>query len=157
MADSEKLSLYRAIAEGGYEASVLATYAMNFPFYERVVLRRLQAAGCRHNILIADGGQCGRALESAQTGPQFCGSDYLLLPVQSAASFHPKFVMLLGKRGARLILGSHNVTLAGFGLNREIATALACSAEGRRPQPPRPCGGSFALGPPSSPKRSGTL
>ena len=101
MADGEKLSLYHAVAEGGYEAAVLATYAINFPFYERVVLRRLQAARCRHNILIADGGQCGRELESAQTGPQFCGSDYLLLPVRSAASFHPKFVMLVGKRGAK--------------------------------------------------------
>jgi hypothetical protein len=130
LADSEKLSLYHAVAEGGYEAAVLGTYAVNFPFYERVVLRRLQAAGCRHNILIVDGGQCGRELASPQTSPQFCGSDYLLLPVQSAASFHPKFVMLLGKRGGRLILGSHNVTLAGFGLNREISTALTCAADG---------------------------
>lgn len=129
MADSEKLSLYRAVAEGGYEAAVLATYTVSFPFYERVVLRRLQAAGCRHNILMADGRQCGQALESAQAVPQFCGSDYLLLPVQTAASFHPKFVMLLGKRGAKLLLGSHNVTLAGFGLNREISTALTCSAD----------------------------
>lgn len=37
--------------------------------------------------------------------------------------------MLLGKRGARLVIGSHNVTLAGFGLNREIATSLVCSAD----------------------------
>ena len=130
MADSEKLSLYHAVAEGGYEAAVLATYSINFPFYERVVLRRLQAAGCRHNILMADGLQCGQALQSAQVAPQFCGSDYLLLPVQSAASFHPKFVMLLGKRGAKLLLGSHNLTLAGFGLNQEISTALTCTADG---------------------------
>lgn len=106
MVDSEKLSLYRAVSEGGYEAAVLATYTVSFPFYERVVLRRLQAAGCRHNILMADGRQCGQALESAQAAPQFCGSDYLLLPVQTAASFHPKFVMLLGKRGAKSSSGA---------------------------------------------------
>jgi hypothetical protein len=128
LADTEKLSLYRAISEGGYEASVVASYAISFPFYERVVLRRLQAAGCRHNILVADGGRCGEALSSAPTRPQFSGVDYLLLPVRSAASFHPKFVMLLGKHGARLVVGSHNVTLAGFGLNREIATSFICSA-----------------------------
>lgn len=130
MQDSDKLSLYQAIAEGGYEAAVVASYAVNFPFYERVVLRRLQAAGCRHNILIADGQQCAQQLASAQAAPQFSGSDYLLLPVQSTAAFHPKFIMLLGKRGARLFLGSHNVTLAGFGLNREISTALTCAADG---------------------------
>ncbi len=129
MARSEKLSLYRVIAEGGYEASVVASYAISFPFYEHVVLRRLQAAGCRHNILIADGTRCGEALSSSRTSPQFSGVDYLLLPVRSAASFHPKLVMLLGKHGARLVIGSHNVTLAGFGLNREIATALTCTAD----------------------------
>jgi hypothetical protein len=130
LADSDKkLSLYRAITAGGYEASLVGTYAINFPFYERVVLKRLQAAGCRHNIVLVDGGQCGRALASELTAPQLSGADYLLLPIQSAGAFHPKFVMLLGRRGARLILGSHNLTLAGFGLNREIATSFSCAPD----------------------------
>jgi hypothetical protein len=129
LADADKLSLYKLVSEGGYEASVVATYSTAFPLYERVVLRRLQAAGCRHNILVADGGQCGLAMASAETRPLFSGIDYLLLPVRSAAAFHPKFIMLLGKKGARLVIGSHNVTLAGFGLNREIATVFQCEAE----------------------------
>lgn len=129
MQDTDKLSLYRLIVEGGYESSVIATYAISFPFYERVVLRKLQAAGCRHNILLVDGGQCAKQLASVETSPQFCGTDYLLLPIPLAASFHPKFLLLLGKRGARLVLGSHNVTLAGFGLNREIATTFASAPE----------------------------
>lgn len=129
MAESEGLSLYKLVTEGNYEASVIATYSIGFPFYERVVLRRLQAAGCRHNILLADAGQCGQAMASAETQPSFSGMDYLLMPVRSPAAFHPKFVMLLGKRSARLVVGSHNATLAGFGLNREIATAFHCDAE----------------------------
>lgn len=130
MRDTDRLSLYKLNAESAYESSIIATYAINFPFYERVVLRRLQAAGCRHNILLVDGGQCARQLESVEMRPHFCGSDYLLLPIKSAASFHPKFLLLVGRRGARLIVGSHNITLAGFGLNREIATAFACEREG---------------------------
>src|SRR5262249_48877104 len=68
---------------------------------------------------------------------QFCGSDYLLLPVDLAASFHPKFILLLGKRGARLILGSHNVTLAGFGINREITTSFTSTTDGPTANPAR--------------------
>jgi hypothetical protein len=127
--EADKLSLYRAISEGGYEASVLATYSINFPFYERVVLRRLQAAGCRLNILLVDGRQCAGQLASTDSAPQFSGADYLLLPISRAAAFHPKFMMLLGKKGGRLILGSHNVTVAGFGLNREIGSAFTCAAD----------------------------
>src|SRR5690606_14539967 len=78
---------------------------------------------------VADGGQCGLAMASAETMPSFSGADYLLLPVRSAAAFHPKFIMLLGKRGARLVIGSHNVTFAGFGLNREITTVFDCEAD----------------------------
>jgi phosphatidylserine/phosphatidylglycerophosphate/cardiolipin synthase-like enzyme len=37
---------------------------------------------------------------------------------------------LLGRRQSRLIIGSHNVTLAGFGLNREITTAFDVQPSG---------------------------
>jgi hypothetical protein len=119
---SEKLSLYREIHTHGYEASVIASYNVSFPFYERVVLPQLQASGCRHNILLVDARQCAEQIASDGDGPRLCGSEYTLLPIGSAAAFHPKFVMLLGRRGAKVAVGSHNMTIAGFGLNREIGT-----------------------------------
>src|SRR3954453_12527790 len=93
---SEKLSLYREIRTHGYEASVIASYNVNFPFYERVVLPQLQASGCRHNILLVDARQCAEQIASDGDGPRLCGSEYTLLPIRSAAAVHPKFVMLLG-------------------------------------------------------------
>lgn len=124
MPDADELSLYREIHSRGYEASIIGTYSLDFQFYERVVLRRLQSSGCRHNIVLADAKQCAKALGSNEFYPRFCGLDYTLLPVQSALSFHPKFIFLLGRRKSRLILGSHNLTASGFGLNREITTAF---------------------------------
>jgi len=123
LADAERLSLYDEVRARGYEASIIATYTFNFDFYERVVLRRLQSSGCRHNILLADAAQCAKALASRDSHPNLCGAEYTLLPIKSASAFHPKFIMLLGRKKARLIVGSHNVTISGFGLNREIATA----------------------------------
>lgn len=130
MPDTDPLSLYHEVRARGYEASIIGTYSLSFQLYERVVLRRLQASGCRHNILLADAGQCAKELTSSPTRPRFCGSDYALLPVRLSGSFHPKFILLLGRRQSRLIIGSHNVTLAGFGLNREITTAFDVQPSG---------------------------
>jgi len=120
----DRLSLYDEIRMRGYEASVIATYGLNFQFYERVVLRRLQSSGCRHNILLADVAQCAEALADEESRPQLCGSDYSLFPVRAPGAFHPKFILLLGRKKSRLIIGSHNLTISGFGLNREIATTI---------------------------------
>lgn len=123
MASIDRLSLYHEVSARGYEASIIGTYALSFQFYERVVLRRLQASGCKHNIVLADAGQCGQELASGEGKPHFCGADYALLPIRSTGAFHPKFILLLGRRRSRLIIGSHNLTVAGFGLNREVTTA----------------------------------
>jgi hypothetical protein len=125
----ERLSLYDEVRSRGYEASIIGTYNLNFHFYERVVLRRLQSSGCRHNIVLADGAQCAEALASGDFHPKLCGSAYTILPIHCASAFHPKFIMLLGRKKARLIVGSHNLTISGFGLNREIATTFDAKPE----------------------------
>jgi hypothetical protein len=137
LARDEPLSLYREIRSHGYEASVIASYNVNFPFYERVILPQLQASGCRHNIVLADARQCAAELASEIGAPQLCGSEYSLLPIRAAAAFHPKFVMLFGRRGARVIIGSHNLTVGGFGLNREIGTAFDVVANAEANSPAR--------------------
>jgi hypothetical protein len=130
LASTEPLSLYNELSGRGYEASIIATYGLSGHLYERVVLRRLQSSGCRHNIVLVDAIQCARELASGFTGPRLCGSEYTLLPVSSSGAFHPKFIMLLGRKKSRLIVGSHNLTFAGFGINREITTAFDVEPSG---------------------------
>jgi hypothetical protein len=130
LAVPERLSLYDQVRSRGYEASIIGTYNLNLQFYERVVLRCLQSSGCRHNIILADAAQCAEGLASDDFNPNLCGSAYTLLPIQSASAFHPKFIMLLGRKKARLIIGSHNMTISGFGLNREIATTIDAKPDG---------------------------
>lgn len=45
-----------------------------------------------------------------------------MIPIQSSGVFHPKIVILVGKKNARVFVGSHNTTLSGFGGNRELTT-----------------------------------
>lgn len=124
MAEPKPISLHDACRTKGFEVAILATYNVSFPFFENVVLRALQSAGCRQIILLADAGQIGAAFEHPERRPTRAGREYLLVPVTSARTFHPKVLLQLGRSKTRLIVGSHNLTLAGFGRNLELTTRI---------------------------------
>jgi hypothetical protein len=127
-------SLIDELRSGGYEAALLTTYSAYLPFYEDVVLRRLMASGVRHNVLVVDQAQYSDALQSAP--PRLAGRRYTLLPIQVPGAFHPKLIFLAGKHKGLVAIGSHNVTIAGFGFNRELTNVLtipgASDPEARR-------------------------
>lgn len=106
----------------GYEFSFAATYNAYLPFYEEVVLRRLASAGCRANVLMMDGRQCAGAYASDDTRPRFAGREYTFIPVRAGGAFHPKLMFLVGRHKGLLFVGSHNLTVAGFGHNRELTS-----------------------------------
>ncbi len=119
---SEGVSIFDVIKRGGYEASLITTFNAALPFYEEVVLRKLVGAGCRHNVVLMDRRQCALSWESEALRPRRAGYEYTLLPVGVAGAFHPKVCLLLGLRKASILIGSHNLTLSGFGYNREITS-----------------------------------
>jgi hypothetical protein len=117
-------SLLDHVAETGFRASVITTYSCYFPFYEEVVLRRLMAAGCTHNVLMVDATRCAEAFAIEELRPRRAGHDYTLIPVKVGGAFHPKLFLRLGKSKGSLLVGSHNMTLSGFGLNDEITNVF---------------------------------
>lgn len=133
---TEELDLLSAVAgKGGesksgsqkrckFEASIIATFNAYLPFYEDVVLRRLVASGCHHNILLIDRGDLLQSLSAPTSWPRLAGRAYTLAPMQAPGAFHPKVALLVGKKSARIFVGSHNVTLSGFGSNRELTTQV---------------------------------
>src|SRR5258706_163809 len=115
----ELISLLDVVSEGGIEASLFTTFNAFLPFYEDVVLRRLLASGCRHNTILMDASQLAACLDDPSLRPVGAGYDYTLAPIRSRAAFHPKLMLLVGPKRAITCIGSHNLTLSGFGLNRE--------------------------------------
>jgi hypothetical protein len=114
--------LYKLRREGRrIFSSIITTYSINLPFYENVVLRHLQAAGSRLNVVLVDDGELGRAFVAESTAPRRAGVDYVLIPVCAGGAFHPKIVALFSDQGMIVALGSHNLTEAGFGRNSEIS------------------------------------
>lgn len=132
--DVASLSLLEASSEDGFRASIISTYSCYFPFYEEVLLRRLVAAGCTHNVLFVDAGRCAEALDSNELRPRRAGRDYTLIPVRAGGAFHPKIVLRIGKSKGALFVGSHNVTLSGFGLNDEVTNVFTAEAGSARAQ-----------------------
>ena len=130
--ESSSISLFDALSETGYQASVISTYCCYFPFYEEVVLRRLIDRGCTNNILLVDARLCAEAFASEETRPRRAGRDYTLIPVEVGGAFHPKLVVTVGKSKGAVFVGSHNATMSGFGLNDEVTNAFLISGSGVR-------------------------
>ena len=117
-----RLSLLDELRKRGYEASLITTFNAYLPFYEEVVLRRLVNAGVRHNVLLMDAQQYSVSLQNQP--PRLAGRSYTLAPISVPGAFHPKLIFLAGKQKGLVIVGSHNMTLAGFGFNRELTNVI---------------------------------
>jgi hypothetical protein len=124
---SEPISILDVIKRGGFEASLITTFNATLPFYEEVVLRKLVSAGCRHNVVLMDRSQCAISWSSEATRPRLAGHAYTLLPIGAPGAFHPKLCILVGPRKASILIGSHNLTLSGFGYNREVTNWIEVS------------------------------
>lgn len=120
----DPISILDIIKKGGYEASLITTFNAHLPFYEEVVLRKLVSAGCRHNVVIMDKSQCAKAWSSESSRPRLAGHAYTLMPIGVTGAFHPKICVLVGPKKATILVGSHNLTLSGFGYNREISNLV---------------------------------
>lgn len=117
---SEPISILDVIKRGGFEASLITTFNATLPFYEEVVLRKLVGAGCRHNVVLMDRSQCAISWASEASRPRLAGHAYTLLPIGVPGAFHPKLCILVGPKKASILIGSHNLSLSGFGYNREV-------------------------------------
>jgi hypothetical protein len=116
--------LYKLRRRRRLSASIITTFSINLPFYEDVVLRYLEAAGSRLNVLLVDASELSKSFLVESTRPRRAGRDYLVLPVRAGGAFHPKIIALYSDQGTVIAIGSHNVTEAGLGRNGEISATF---------------------------------
>ena len=122
-----RIKLIDELRQSGWRSSIMTTYSVDPQFYDRVVASRFRAYGCENNILIADAAMLDQALDADPAGFQGAGRRYVVAPARVAGCFHPKVSLRLAPDKARLLIGSANVTAAGWGHNQEITTALTWS------------------------------
>ena len=125
--ETDWISILDLIKKSKFEASIITTFNAYLPFYEEVVLRRLISTGCRHNILMMDVAQFNECLQAPTSRPFSAGYDYTLVPMKANGAFHPKIIFLLGRRKGLIFVGSHNMTISGLGINKELTTKIEVS------------------------------
>ena len=124
------MKLYQQFAEKGYHTSLATTFSIDFDAYENVVLSRLRGAGCRNNLVIADGRMLTHALDSHSALPAHAGGRYSVAGVNAGSGvFHPKLFLQVGRKGALLMVGSANLTAAGLAGNLELVARYRCDED----------------------------
>ena len=125
------MKLYQRFAEKGYHTSVVTTFGIDFDAYENVVLARLRGAGCRNNLVVTDGRMLTYALDSRSALPVHAGSRYTVRGIggRGGGVFHPKLFLQVGREGARLMVGSANMTATGLAGNLELVATIRCGQD----------------------------
>lgn len=102
--------------------AVFLTYSLNLNFFEQLVVPKLNMAGCSHMVIIADAFGYDEALAQGSRTLNGVGTRYVCSPLINPGSGvqHAKMVLLIGPRQGRLLIGSGNLTLAGYGRNMEL-------------------------------------
>ena len=59
------MRIYERFADKNFHTSVTTTFGIDFDAYESIALPRLRGAGCRNNLVIADGRMLSHALDGA--------------------------------------------------------------------------------------------
>lgn len=121
-------SLFDDFKEGGFHSSILSTFSVDPAFYDASLQLRLRGLGCQNNLLLADASMLEQSLEAIPDAFANAGRKYLVVPVTTTSCFHPKLALRYGKAKARLIVGSANVTSAGWAGNLELVSTLSWQA-----------------------------
>lgn len=112
------------ISAAPWQRAAFTTYALSLSFFEAVLLDALLRGGGRNALILADpeGIRAGLSEEGARR----VGRDYEIEPVACAGHgvFHAKIGTLFADDDAHLLVGSGNLTFAGWGGNLELVEHL---------------------------------
>ncbi|PIF20240.1 MULTISPECIES: hypothetical protein [unclassified Acidovorax] len=129
-------SLLEAISKAsGIDEIIIVTHNIDFLFLQAFVFEKLKSRGSLKLTVFAD---AGCALESYAAQAELLeglGVRYRVVPVamQPGFRFHPKALLLAGRKSAQLFIGSGNLTYGGWIDNAEVWTRLEASTEGITP------------------------
>lgn len=121
--ETKRYNLLDELAKcSGYDIALMTTFNFEIGFFERAVLNRLYAKNVKKISLFIDSEEFTKSLHNLdiESEGSYIGRKYMVNPIQIKGSFHPKLVLLLGKKKARLFIGSANIKTSGYSTNNEI-------------------------------------
>lgn len=130
--DEKKYSILDELANcSGYDIALMTTFNFEIGFFERAVLNRLYSKDVKKISVFVDSKELTNALNDFDIEHSGCniGRKYMVNPVQMNGSFHPKVILLLGEKKAKLFVGSANIKTSGYAINNEIFNYIDYSSE----------------------------
>jgi len=123
------MKILKKLGETGFTSSIFTSYSCDLPFYEKVIVPQLRAVGCLNNMLLVDAFTYAKSIETTARLVNEAGRTYSVVPQLVSGAFHPKLLLQVGPKKGRLLIGSANVSLEGFGKNRELMSEIFCTDE----------------------------
>ena len=111
-----------------YPKVLALTYSFDPLFFERIILRDLGYGGSTDITIVGDKNELQGAVARYAGQINYLGKTYLVSPAETFGAFHPKLLLRVSNKGARLLLGSGNLTFGGWGGNRELVCQLNLDA-----------------------------
>ena len=103
------------------------TYTLSLAFFESVVFPFIDRSKLKSCLILCDAVGYQRALTEA-AALQGAAQDYIVVPAPVSGSFHPKVWLIVGEGEAALLVGSGNLTQAGFMTNAELFDLIHLTA-----------------------------
>ena len=115
-----------AVKLGGFSGGVFLTYTLNLGFYEQIVASWMDQAGCANVLILADPDGYTGAIDMGTRPIKTVGLRYVCAPLERKARgvHHAKLLLMAGPRIGRLLIGSGNLTMHGYGRNLELFSAF---------------------------------
>ncbi|EAZ83058.1 phospholipase D-like domain-containing protein [Algoriphagus machipongonensis] len=107
-----------------YQHAIITSYSFDFTFFETKVSNILRQANISNINLLIDRTQLEKSIEQAPSEILERVRNYSISPIDSNGVFHPKIMLLIGKKEGLLVLGSGNITSSGINTNDEIWAAF---------------------------------
>lgn len=125
-----------AVKLGGFAGAVFLTYTLNLNFYEQMIAPALDQAGCASVLIVADPDGYNGAMEMGGKKVRNAGLRYICAPLARSGRGvqHVKVLLMAGAKRGRLLVGSGNLTLHGYGRNLELFSSFEYEAEKTSPE-----------------------
>lgn len=117
----ERVNVLEELKEPGYSVILLTSFSTDLLFFERMILRWLLENNCNYIGLFLDGSSFSNNFDKPLSQ---IGKSYIVKPIYGEGVFHPKIFLMLGKNKAKVLVGSGNLTPAGFITNTEIFNVI---------------------------------
>lgn len=117
-------------SDSGYEIALFTTFNFEINFFNKAIVSNLFDKGIKKIDVFVDAKELSKSLDDYE---ESCfGKKYFVSPIDLESAFHPKVILLLGTKKAKLFVASANLTTSGYLQNEEVYNVFALDSSSKK-------------------------